>query len=162
MNSIRIVELPKCKMVTSGYAINEAPFQKDGTLLRFMSWWNAYDKTRTDRWFPRDFIMAGREEKALIWFYAIPDDETPECEYEVVDFEGGLYAAAVAIDGNYEDEQQVYGGIKKWVKDSGVFELDERPGHYDLCNVITPKRAAQALGYEQLEIYVPIKCMERE
>lgn len=74
MNSIRIVELPKCKAVTSGYALNEAPFAESGKLLRFMEWWIKYDKERTDRWFPRDFIMYGREEDALIWYYAIPDD----------------------------------------------------------------------------------------
>ena len=157
MNSIRIVELPKCNVVTSGYAMNEAPFIEGGTLMRFNKWWSQYDKGRTDRWFPRDFVMFGREENALIWYYAIPDDVTINCDYEVIDFEGGLYAAAVAIDSNFEDEQRVYGGIKEWVKNSGIFDLDERPGHYDLCHIITPEYAGKAMGHMQLEIYVPIK-----
>ena len=157
MNRIRIVELPKCRAVTSGYAIGETPFQEGGTLMRFMDWWSEYDKKRIDRWFGRSYVMYGREEQALIWFYAITDDEKPECEYEIVDFEGGLYAAAVAIDGNDEDEQRVYGEIKEWVKNSGAFDLDERPGHYDLCDVISPEYAGEAMGYMQLEIYVPIK-----
>ena len=157
VNSIRIVELPKCKMVSSGYALGEAPFAKGGTLERFMDWWSQYDKSRTDRWFPRDFLMFGREQDALIWLYAIPDDAAVDCAYDIIDFEGGLYAAAVAIDGDFEDEQRVYGGVKEWVNSSAVFALDEKEGHYDLCHVITPEHAHKAMGYMQLEIYVPIK-----
>jgi len=160
MNSIRIVELPKCRAVTSGYAINEAPFAEGGTLLRFMEWWTEYDKRRTDRWFSREFIMCGREENALIWYYAVPDDAEIDCEYEIVTFEGGLYAAAVAIDSNFEDEQRVYGAIKEWVKNSDAFDLDERPGHYDLARVITPEHVGKAMGYMQLEIYVPVKLKQ--
>lgn len=157
MNSIRIVELPNCKAVTSGYAVNEAPFQQGGKLLNFMDWWTQYDKQRTDRWFPRDFTMYGREQDALIWFYAVADDANITCEYDVVDFEGGLYAAGVAIDGDDKDGQTVYGNIKAWVQSSDHFELDERQGHYDLAHVITPQHVIDAMGYGQLEIYVPIK-----
>ena len=161
MNSIRIVEFPKCRAVTSGYALNEAPFQEGGKILRFMEWWTEYDKRRTDRWFPRDFIMYGREEKALIWSYMVPDDAEIACEYEVAEFEGGLYAAAVAIDSNFEDEQRIYGGIKEWVKNSEAFELDERPGHYDLSHVITPVHIEKAMGHMQLEIFIPIKLSSK-
>ena len=158
---VRILALPACRVVTSGYAVGEEPFAPGGTLEKFMGWWGEYDKTRTDRWFPRDFIMYGREENALIWYYAVPDDAVIESDYEAVDFAGGLYAAAVAIDSDYEDEQRVYGAIKKWVADSDAFELDERCGHYDLCHVITPPEAAAAMGYSQLEIYVPIKLVKK-
>ena len=162
MNSIRIVEFPACKAVTSGYAMNEAPFEEGGKILKFGEWWTKYDKKRKDRWFSRDFIMYGREEKALIWFYAVPEEAEVECEYDVVDFEGGLYAAAVAIDSNFDDEQRIYGGIKEWVKQRGTFELDERPGHYDLSHVITPEYIAKQMGYMQLEIYLPIKLRQKQ
>ena len=101
--------------------------------------------------------MYGREEQAHIYYYFIPDGETPDCDYDIIDFEGGLYAVAAAIDSNSEDEQRVYGGIKEWVENSNVFDLDERPGHYDLCTIITPEYVSEAMGYEQLEIYIPIK-----
>lgn len=157
MHSIRIVEFPACKMATSGYSTEAEPFAEDGQLMRFGDWWSAYDKTRRDKWFPRDFLMFERENKALIWFYALPEGEEADCPFDIVDFEGGLYAASVSIDGDYDDEQAVYGSIKAWVAGSEGFALDERPGHYDLSHTITSAEAEKALGYRQLEIYVPIK-----
>jgi len=158
MEKVRIIEFPKCKMVSSGYCkMDDDPFGENGKLKKFENWWTEYEKKRTDRWFMRDFMMFGREENALIWFYAVPDDAVINCEYEVIDFEGGLYASDIAILNNQDDEQKVYGAIKEWIKNSGEFELDERPGHYDLSHGITPKYVEDAMGYMQLEIYVPIK-----
>ena len=144
-------------MVISGYSTDKDPFAENGRLMRFMVWWSDYDKGRTDRWFPRDFMMYERERNALMWYYAIPDDAEIDCEFEVIDFSGGLYVSGVAIDGNTTDESEVYDAIKKWVKDSDVFELDEKPGHYDLFRVITPEKVQNVIGHNQLEIYVPIK-----
>jgi hypothetical protein len=154
---IRIFEFPKCKMVSSGYCkMDEAPFEEGGKLNLFGKWWGEYDKKRTDRWFSRDFMMYGREEDALIWYYAIPDNAVIDCEFEVIDFEGGLYASDVAIMDNSEDEERVFGSIKEWIENSEIFELDERPGHYDLSHGIT-SAVENVMGYMQLEIYVPIK-----
>ena len=159
-NGIRIFEFPKCKMVSSGYCkMDEDPFGKNGKMTLFENWWGEYDKKRTDRWFMRDFIMDGME-KGIIWFYAVPDDAVIDCEYEVIDFEGGLYASAVAILGNTDDESRIYGTIKEWVKNSDVFELDERQGHYNLSHGINP-HLEKVMGYSQLEIYVPIKLREK-
>ncbi|MGI5899656.1 MAG: hypothetical protein ACOX8S_07000 [Christensenellales bacterium] len=158
MGGIRIVEFPKCKMAASGYCkMEDGPFEEGGKLKRFENWWSEYDKTRADRWFMRDFMMYERGEKALIWYYALPENSDIYCEYEIIDFEGGLYACDVAVLDDYDDEQRVYGAIKEWIKSSEVFEMDERPGHYDLSHGITPEYAAKAMGHMQLEIYVPIK-----
>jgi len=157
MFKIRIYEFPKCKMVSSGYSkMDEGAFDEGGKLSRFENWWSEYDKKRKDRWFSRDFMMYERDKDALIWYYAIPDDAVIDCDYEIIDFEGGLYASDVAIMGNSEDEERVYGEIKEWVKNSDFFELDERPGHYDLSHGITSE-TQKIMGYMQLEIYVPIK-----
>lgn len=128
--SIRIIEFPKCKMVSSGYCRrDDEPFSEGGKLQLFEKWWSNFDKQRTDRWFKRDFMMYGREEDALIWFYAIPDDAIVDCEYETIDFEGGLYASDVAIMDDFEDEQRISGAIKEWLQNHELFEIDERPGH---------------------------------
>jgi hypothetical protein len=158
INGFRIMEFPKCKMVTSGYCkMEDNPFAENGKMKLFEEWWAEYDKKRTDRWFMRDFVMRGREgENEIIWFYAVPDDAVINCEYEVIDFEGGIYASGVAICDNREDESRVYRAIKEWVKKSGVFELDERPGHYDISHGLAPN-LQKTMGYLQLEIYVPIK-----
>lgn len=159
--SIRIVEFPKCRMVSSGYCrMDENPFAEGGKLTLFDNWWTAYDKKRTDRWFMRDFMMYEREKESLIWYYALPDDAEVDCPYDVIDFDGGLYASDVAIMDNFEDEQRVYGNIKNWVATSKLFELDERPGHYDLSHGITPANLEKIMGHMQLEIFVPIKLKE--
>jgi len=77
--------------------------------------------------------------------------------YELITFEGGLYAAAMSVDGDDDINGRVYRGIKKWVETSG-FELDERPGHGTLCHMVNPTDEIKAaLGYHQLDIYVPVK-----
>ena len=158
MSSIRIIEFPKCKMLSSGYCkMDEEPFAEDGRLQQFEIYWSEYDKKREDKWFMRDFIMDGGDGKAIIWYYAIPDKADIDCDYEIIDFEGGLYASDVAILGNTEDESRIYREIKEWVNNSDLFELDERPGHYNLSHGITPEYVAKVQGYMQLEIYVPIK-----
>lgn len=106
-------------------------------------------------------MMYDRDEKALVWLYALPDGALHSGEFDVVDFVGGVYAAAVAIDGDTEDEQRVYGDIKNWIATSDVYELDERPGYYDLSHVITSEEAFDAMGYRQLEVFVPIKIVRR-
>jgi hypothetical protein len=81
--------------------------------------------------------------------------------YDLIDYEGGLYAAHISKDGDESGGELVYAGIKEWVAQSGCFELDERPGHYDVFRITTPKKAADLMGYRQLDIYVPIKPKEQ-
>lgn len=153
--NIRVLELPECRMASSGYVREAEPFAPGGTLARFRSWWREADKARTDRWFARDFLMYARDQEALVWLYALPDGATAaDCPFPVEDFDGGLYAAAVALR-NDQDEQggQALDRVRAWVRENPAFELDERPGHYDLRHVIAPGRAGQA----RLEIYVPIR-----
>ncbi|WP_086350821.1 hypothetical protein [Candidatus Enterococcus clewellii] len=161
METIRFIRLPKCKAITSGYAYNEEPFQKNGKLELFDSFWSKLDQSRVDNWYSRDYLMYGREQDAMIWYYAVPDDFDQDVSpWEVVELEGGLYACAAANAGSFKDEQQVYGEIKKYIADSERFILDERENHYDLCTVMTPSDAAEALGYSQIEIMVPVRIAE--
>lgn len=165
-DNIRILSLPTCKMATSGFVpcafddahnlASENPFVPGGQLLTFADWWSDVDSRRKDRWFARDYLMYDRVEKALIWYYALPDDANEDIPYAIVPFEGGLYASDVAIDGDHADEQRVYGAIKTFIEHSDVFVLDERAGHYDLCTVITPPAVQNRQGFAQLEILVPI------
>ena len=160
MEGIRIVELPKCKMVSSGPADEGNPFAEDGILRAFDQWFAAADAKRTDKFFPRDFMWFDRETQRLVWYYVLPDGMTDTGGFEVVDFAGGLYAAHISKDGDEADGERVYAGIKAWVAENAVFVLDERPGHYDLFHITTPPKVAEAMGYSQLDIYVPIKLKE--
>lgn len=62
-----------------------------------------------------------------------------------------------AIDGDGESCQSVYQSICQWVERSG-FALDERPGHCTMCHMLNPSQELhKALGYDQMDIYVPIR-----
>lgn len=157
MDIIRIVELPPCVMASSGVSTESEPFAAGGRLMRFNEWWTAVDATRRDRFFPRDFMWFDRVRQGLVWWYAVPEATADTEGFDAVDFEGGLYAAAISRDGDDGDGERVYDDVKAWVAASDRFDLDERDGHYDLFHIITPNAAASAMGYRQLEIFVPIR-----
>jgi len=94
-----------------------------------------------------------------VWIWAVEDwvTEMDTAPYELIEFEGGFYAAAMSVDGDDDISGRVYNGISRWLESSG-FELDERPGHRTLCHMVNPTdEIKDALGYNQLDIYVPIK-----
>ena len=153
MNGIRIIELPRCKAVTYFYPPGD-PAGDEG-LDSFTDWWIEFDNTRADRCFQRDFSMVDENDATNI-FYLLSDDAEIDCEYKVVDFEGGLYAA-LASDINSFDIDGAVKIINDWVNSSGVFELDERAGHYVLNQTITPQILNERFGFLQFEAYVPIK-----
>ncbi len=148
---VRIIELPKCRMATSGYDTF------DQTLGNFDKWWQDYDKKRKGISFsPLDFLWF--EDGYGVWWMAVENDAVSEDTggYDIIDFEGGIYAAAISVDGDDDINGRVYEGIKKWVETSG-FELDERKGHRTMCHMIITENIKKGLGYDQLDIYVPIK-----
>lgn len=48
--------------------------------------------------------------------------------------------------------------LRQWVEASGCFAVDEWPGRQLLFSVITPDSAFAAMGYRQLELYLPIRA----
>ncbi len=151
---VHVFKIPKFRAVSSGYDTFENIFSDGG----FHKWMGAhYHLVKNIIFDCADFMW--HENGKTVWIWAIADEvaESDAAPYEIIEFEGGLYAAAVSIDGDDDINGRVYDGIKKWVEASG-FELDERPGHQALCNMIYPLNEIKtALGYHQLEIYVPIK-----
>jgi hypothetical protein len=102
------------------------------------------------------------ENDKTVWWMAVENDATSEdCDgYEIIDFDGGIYAAAMSVDGDDDISGRVYAGIKNWVATSG-FELDERSGHQTMYHMVNPTDAIKkGLGYHQLDIYVPIRLKE--
>jgi DNA gyrase inhibitor GyrI len=105
-----------------------------------------------------DFLWFEVDMRA-VWIWAVEDwvTEMDTAPYELIEFEGGFYAAAMSVDGDDDISGRVYNGISRWLESSG-FELDERPGHRTLCHMVNPTdEIKDALGYNQLDIYVPIK-----
>jgi len=103
------------------------------------------------------------DETHAVWFWGVKDwvTKADTAPYELIDFEGGLYAVAMSVDGDDDICYRVYDGIKKWLETS-EFESDERPGHSPLCHMVNPtEEIKRALGYDQLDIYVPIKIRDK-
>ncbi len=104
-----------------------------------------------------DFLWFEEDMRAE-WIWAVEDwvAEADVEPYQIIEFTGGLYAAAMSVDGDDDINGRVYEGIKKWIETSN-FSLDERPGRRTLCHMVNPTDEIKAaLGYHQLDIYVPI------
>ena len=158
-NNVRIVELPSCKMVTSGPAKSEDAFAPGGKMERFDKWATEYDKQRTDRFYPRDFMWSPVS-GGFEWGSAV--DEVPDDigGFDVIDFPGGLYAVAISVDADGADHDRVYNEILKWVNNSGCFVLDENGTRRSMGNITSPHLIKEVMGYQQMDLYFPIRIKE--
>lgn len=148
---VRLISLPACKMVSSGLGNFGDP-----SFDQFDQWFSAFPRTE----FPKDFLWYDNERHNLVWWYQYCDSMDTK-DFPIDEFDGGLYACAVSKDGDDEDGERVYAGIKKWIEESNRFVLDERANHYTMSHIITPPELQDILGYLQLEILVPIKCIAK-
>ena len=154
---VRIIEIPKFRAVTSGYKSFEDIFSENG----FGKWQEEHQHFIRDLLYASPDFMWGEDGKT-VWDWAIYDWVTEEdtAPYSIREVEGGLYAAAISVDGDDNINGRVYQGIKNWLETSG-FELDERPGHRTLCHMPNPTdEIKKGLGYHQLDVFVPIKLRE--
>ena len=98
-----------------------------------------------------DFLWF-EEDLSAEWIWAVEEWVTQEDvkPYELIEFEGGLYAAAMSVDGDDDINGRVYSGILKWLESSG-FELDERHGRRTMGHMVNPtEEIKNALGYDQM------------
>ena len=151
---VRIVQIPRFPAVTSGYQEFSDIFREDG----FDRWIRRHPELiRNLLYAAPDFMWS--EEGKTVWIWAVEEwvTEAEAAPYDLIDFEGGLYAAAISVDGDDDINGRVYTGMKRWIASSG-FELDERPGHQTLCHMPNPTdEIKKGLGYHQLDIFVPVK-----
>lgn len=87
MQNIRICEMPNCKMVSSGTGMfGEERFN------RFDEWFSTQERGI----FPKDFLYFDGD--GFNWIYMYEAGMYVPSEFEIIDFRGGLYAAATDID----------------------------------------------------------------
>lgn len=153
---IRIVELPKCRMATSGTG-------EKSTLRRFDKMWMKLDLKRKDKFFARDFMWYDKNTNNCIWWYAVEDwvTESDTNGFKIIDFEGGIYAAAISKQEDFNDGMRVYNGINEWINSSESFDLDEHAERPHLWHVVGSPTSDSALGYRQIEIFVPMKLITK-
>ncbi len=143
MQSIRIYEMPTCKMVSSGTGMfGEEKFNK------FEEWFSSQKRSM----FPKDFLYW--EDGGFHWLYMYEDGMVFPSEFEIINFQGGLYAVATDID-QKTDSELMKAEVDKFLNENG-FERDmSRP---ELGNIITSPLAHEIMGYEQMDYYTPIKA----
>ena len=143
MQSIRIYEMPACKMVSSGTGMfGEEKF------TRFEEWFSAQKRGM----FPKDYLYWAGE--GFVWLYTLEDGMTPPPEFEVIDFPGGLYAVATDID-QKTDKKLMNAEVDKFLGENG---LERDSSRTELGNIITSLRAREIMGFEQMDYYYPVRA----
>ncbi len=143
MQSVRIYEMPACKMVSSGMGM----FGEDNFNI-FDEWLSSQKRSL----FPKDFLYLAGE--SFVWLYMYEDGMNVPKEFEIIDFQGGLYAVATDID-QKADKELMNTEIDKFLSQNG-FERDA--SRQELGNIITSPLANKIMGYEQMDYYFPIKA----
>lgn len=155
---VRIIQINPFKAFSSGADTME------NVMGSFQQWQEAHNHLVKKMIYGAPDFLWSEEDMKAVWIWAVEDwvTEKDTSPYELIEFEGGLYAAAMSVDGDDDIGGRVYSGILKWIEDSG-FELDERPGHRTMCHMVNPTdEIKNALGYDQLDIYVPIKIRDKD
>lgn len=154
---VRIIQMNPFKAFSSGVDTI------DNVMGTFQQWQEAHNHLVKKMIYGAPDFLWFEEDMKAVWIWAVEDWVTARdtAPYELIEFEGGLYAAAMSVDGDDDIGGRVCEGIKKWLENSG-FEMDERPGHRAMCHMLNPTdEIKNALGYHQLDIYVPIKVRKK-
>lgn len=151
----RIISLPPFTAVTSG-PDPACDFSPEGVLGRFNEYFSAITPSPRDSFMPRDFLFFNPEADALEWWYAI-EDGMPDGGYEKVDFEGGCFVTYTYRDHEEEENGRLYQEVMRFISESDVLELDDRPGHYSMGHIITPPEIIEAQGFALMEAFVPVR-----
>lgn len=157
LEDVRIVLIPRCRMISSG-CDTEMTYAPGTRLGRFDAWLTEMSRRRQDLT-PRDFMWYDAAEKGLVWGYIYDEGVMAFDGFDLIDFDGGLYATAVARDQDDADHDRVRRGLIAWVEASEGLVRD--PSRYELGHVITPPSVREALGYDQLALFLPIAVAAR-
>ncbi|MDE6846841.1 MAG: MerR family transcriptional regulator [Lachnospiraceae bacterium] len=147
---IMIVRIPPFRAVTSGVMSYEDIFGK------FQLWQEAHnDFYEPIIYDAPDFLCENNGN--LEWIWRIKDEitEADVAPYEITEHPGGLYAAAVSIDGDDESGNKVLHKIEKWIERTN-FVIDDRRAT-SVHMIYVDEEIKKGLGYHQLNFYAPIK-----
>ena len=150
---VRVLRINPFRAVTSG------PDSFENVMGTFNTWQEGHNHLVRRMMYGAPDFLWGEPDGRAVWIWAVEDGVTPAdtAPYELITFEGGIYAACISIDADGESYDAAMKRIHTWIESSG-FVLDERPGHRTMCHMLPPdEEIRQALGYDQMDIYVPIK-----
>lgn len=148
---IMIMRIPKFRAVTSGVVTFEELFGGD-----FMPWQESHNHLFKPVIFDSADFLCGKDDKAE-WIWAVKDEVTEDdtYPYKIIEFPGGLYAAAVSVDGDGESHNKVRSKTEKWLESTNFVIDSERElmGHM----IYEDDEIKEGLGYHQMNLYAPIK-----
>lgn len=115
---ILVIEMPTCRMVTSGYLNVES----DDIHRRFDSMWGRLSLRIADKINPRDFMYHDAEHNKLVWVFILEDwmTEADTEGFEIIQFDGGLYASALADSWEFSEYDRIYKGILVWLASQNI------------------------------------------
>lgn len=152
---IMIVKIPKFRAVTSGLVTFEELFGGD-----FEPWQEDHNHLFKPVIFDCPDFLCGKDNQ-VEWIWAVKDEvtESDTCPYRIIEFPGGLYAVAVTVDGDGESNAKVMRKIEKWLEGTNFIIDKDRAS---MGHMIYPiEEIKQGLGYNQMNLYVPIKFREQ-
>ena len=150
MRGIRIIEIPDCKMVSSGVGM----FGEEN-FTAFHDWFSALPRPI----FPRDYLFwddsaAPNGAVGFHWLVYYEPWMQPPSEFALIDFEGGLYAVATDID-QQTDIPALDAERDAFLAENGLQVDASRPR---LGNVTTTPAANAILGYNQMDYFTPVRA----
>lgn len=147
---IIIVRIPKFRAVTSGAMSYEDVFGN------FQTWQEAHNDFFQPIIFDAtDFLCESSGSLEWIWRVKENITEADTAPYKIIEHTGGLYAAAVSIDGDDESGSKVFKKIEKWIEKTNFVIDDSRKTSVHM--IYADDEIRKGLGYHQLNFYVPIK-----
>lgn len=152
---VMIIKVPRFRAVTSGLVSWDEVFGEFG------EWQEAHRHFFKDVIFDCSDFLTGKEDKAE-WIWGIKDEVTDEDvkPYKITEFQGGLYAVAVSVDGDGESHNKVQAKIKVWLDTTNFTEDTSR---FSMGHMIYPHDdIMKGLGYHQMNLYLPIMLKDDE
>jgi DNA-binding transcriptional MerR regulator len=150
---VMIVRIPKFRAATTGYHTWEDMFKDGGGMSKL---WQHSQHFKNIIFECSDFFIRIDSDGAE-WLCGLNDGVTESdiAPLELIEFEGGLYAMAVCIDGDDDSLHKVEDKIIKWLESTNFVHDESRGvmGNMTYCDA----EVKAGLGYEQLQRYVPIK-----
>ena len=147
---VMIVKIPKFRAVTSGL------MSWDEVMGPFDEWMSAQGDICEPIIFDGNDFLTGVGHQAE-WMWRIKDEVTADDvkPYAIRDFDGGLYALAVSVDGDNGSHGKVRNKIIQWLKTTNFMRDESRTelGHM----IYVDDEIKSGLGYHQLNLYFPIK-----
>lgn len=97
---------------------------------------------------------------ATEWIWAVREEvtEADTSPYKITEFSGGIYAAAVSVDGDRESNSKVRSKMEKWLEGTNFILDNDRPsmGHM----IYVDDEIRQGLGYHQMNLYAPVRLRQ--